>query len=239
MHRFHLPPERSRGSELSLTGREAHHAGHVLRLHRGDPVTVLDGAGTELRCEVSESARDGLKLRVLERLAVAPLACRITLFAAVPRGKAMDTIVQKATELGAARIVPLLTERVVKQIAAEDAPAAADKWREVAIEAIKQCGTAWLPRIEPPALLAQVLERKENFDLSFLGSLQEETRHPREVFHQYREAHNRPPETAALWTGPEGDFAPGEIEAILAAGAQPVTFGPLVLRADTDRKSVV
>jgi len=124
---------------------------HVLRLRPGDRVTVLDGAGTELLCEVRESKPDKVKLTVVEKLSIAPLPYQVVLLQALPKGKIIESIIQKATELGVFRVVPLISERVVA--APLDQQAAlkkAEKWRLVALEAIKQCGSAWLPQIDPP-----------------------------------------------------------------------------------------
>ena len=101
---------------------------------------------------------------------------------AIPKGKIIEGIIQKSVELGAQRIVPLLTERVVTQLDDEGAENKREKWQQVAIEAIKQCGAAWLPKIETPVTIAQFMARKEKFDLSLVGSLQNERRHPREIF---------------------------------------------------------
>src|SRR5512144_1630043 len=113
MHRFFLAPEASRSENLTLEGSEAHHALHVLRVRQGERVTVLDGAGVERLCEVIQHERSRVLLRVVETRTIPPLPYEITLAQAVPRGKLFESIVQKATELGAHRIVPLLTERVV------------------------------------------------------------------------------------------------------------------------------
>src|SRR5215510_5320834 len=105
MHRFHLPPEGCRDSTLRLAGSEAHHALHVLRVRPGERVAVLDGAGQEILCEVRDSARNTVQLAVIQRNTAAPPPCQIVLIQAVPKGKLFESIVQKATELGAARIV--------------------------------------------------------------------------------------------------------------------------------------
>ena len=145
MHRFHLPPERCAGAALRLDGREAHHALHVLRLKRGELVTVLDGVGNEFLCAVENSSRQAVTLSVSLKNFTPPLPCSITLLQAVPRGKIIESIIQKAVELGARRIVPLLTEHVVTRLDDRDAADKRVKWQQVAIEAIKQCGAAWLP----------------------------------------------------------------------------------------------
>ena len=108
MHRFHLPPDECRGSSLLLTGREAHHGLHVVRVRRNETVTVLDGAGLEILCAVVESKRDTIRLDVRERHTVSPLPWQVTLVQAIPKGKLFDSILQKATELGAFRVTRLL-----------------------------------------------------------------------------------------------------------------------------------
>jgi 16S rRNA (uracil1498-N3)-methyltransferase len=233
MHRFYLPPENCRGPTLRLDGREAHHALHVLRLKRGEPVTVLDGAGGKFFCTVENAAKVSLTLAVHEKKSTAHLPCSITLLVAVPKAKIIESIIQKAVELGAHRIVPLLTERVVSQLDEEGAESKREKWRQVAIEAIKQCGAAWLPEIETPITLGEFLKRRDKFDLSLVGSLQKERRHPRECLIGFQAQHKRLPQSVGVWIGPEGDFTPDELQAIQAAGALPISLGRLVLRVET------
>jgi 16S rRNA (uracil1498-N3)-methyltransferase len=233
MHRFYLPPASTRGDSLRLDGREAHHALHVLRLQRGELVTVLDGVGNEFLCAVETSSRHAVTLSVSLKNFTPPLPGSITLLQAVPKGKIIESIIQKAVELGARRIVPLLTERVVTQLDAEDAAVKREKWQQVAIEAIKQCGAAWLPQIEAPMTIAEYLARKEKFDLSLIGSLQKERRHPRECFREFQAKPGRLPQSVGVWIGPEGDFTPEELEAIQASGALPISLGRLVLRVET------
>jgi 16S rRNA (uracil1498-N3)-methyltransferase len=233
MHRFYLPPEQCQTATLSLSEREAHHASHVLRLRRGEQVTVLDGAGGELLCTVADADRKNIQLSVVERKSILPPPCSITLLQALPKGKIMDSIVQKATELGAARIVPLLTERVVSQVDNESAAHKVEKWRQAGIEAIKQCGSPWLPKIESPLTPKEFLARKEKFDLALVASLQPDGKSARIHFQEFHKRHGRLPESVCIWVGPEGDFTPGEYESIQTAGALPITLGRLVLRVDT------
>ena len=155
------------------------------------------------------------------------------LLQAVPKGKIIESIIQKAVELGARRIVPLLTERVVTHLDGEDAGNKRDKWQQVAVEAIKQCGAAWLPKIEAPMTIDQFRARPETFDLSLVGSLQKERRFPRECFREFQAKHQRLPQSVGVWIGPEGDFTPDELKAILAGGALPISLGRLVLRVET------
>jgi 16S rRNA (uracil1498-N3)-methyltransferase len=233
MHRFFLSPDQCRQDALLLTDREAHHALHVLRLRRADRVTVLDGAGHEFLCETVECGRDNVRLAVLEKHSLPALPCQITLLQAVPKGKLIEAIIQKATELGAARIVPLLTERTVPHLGADTASHKSGKWQLAAVEAIKQCGSPWLPKVEAPLTPQQFLAGNEEFELPLIASLQPGSRHPREYFRIFQTQHSRQPRSVCIWIGPEGDFTPAETEIIQQAGALPMTLGPLVLRTET------
>jgi 16S rRNA (uracil1498-N3)-methyltransferase len=233
MHRFYLPPERCAGNALRLDGREAHHALHVLRLKHGELVTVLDGVGNEFMCAVEDFGRSVVTLSVsLKNFLPAP-PCSVTLLQAVPKGKIIESIIQKSVELGAQRVVPILAERVVMQLDDEDAENKREKWQQVAIEAIKQCGAAWLPKVEAPVTIEQFLARKEKFELSLVGSLQKERRHPREVLREFEKKHGRLPQSVAVWIGPEGDFTAEELKTIQNSGALPISLGNLVLRVET------
>jgi len=259
MHRFYLPPGSTRGNSLRLDGREAHHALRVLRLKRGELVAVLDGVGNEFLCAVENSSRDAVTLSVSLKNFTPPPPCSITLLQAVPKGKIVESIIQKAVELGARRIVPLLTERVVTHLGNEDAGNKRDKWQQVAVEAIKQCGAAWLPKIEAPTTIEKFLAAdhsggqqtagliQENetsgslpkaampahFELALVGSLQKERLHPRACLQEFQAKHRRLPQSVGVWIGPEGDFTLDELNAIQAAGALPISLGRLVLRVET------
>jgi 16S rRNA (uracil1498-N3)-methyltransferase len=233
MHRFYLPDAECKTGPLTLAGPEAHHAVRVLRVRAGDQIVILNGAGRESLCRVENFDRDKVHLTVVETKSAAPPPCRITLLQALPKGKIIESIIQKATELGVARIVPLLTERVVVEIDEKHAGRKAEKWQHVAIEAIKQCGAAWLPQVEPAMTPQEFLARKETFELPLVGSLQPGAQHPRKYFQKFEAEHGRKPRSACVWIGPEGDFSPEEIATITGAGALPITLGKLVLRVET------
>ena len=231
MHRFFLSPELTSGPVLVLAEGQAHHAIHVLRLRNHDPVVVLNGVGEELHCEVQELRRDSVTLRLIQKRVLPPLPYRLTLAQAVTKGKSMDLILQKATELGVARIVPLLADRSVAHL--EPGSAKLAKWQATTVEAIKQCGSPWLPQVLAPQSIQQFLAGGEQVDLSLLASLQRDTQHPRAYFDQFLAAHHHRPKSVSVWVGPEGDFTPAEVQAIAQAGAYPITLGPLVLRSET------
>jgi 16S rRNA (uracil1498-N3)-methyltransferase len=233
MRRFYLPPRECQSDLLTLTGAEARHAAEVLRIRPGDDAAILDGEGREFLCRVETVERKRILLKILQTSVSPAPPCPITLVQAVPKGKILESIIQKATELGVSRIIPLLSERVTTHLEGESVERKAEKWRQTAVEAIKQCGQRWLPRVEPPIPLPAVLARAEHYDLALIGSLQNGARHPREYFMSYKSEHRRPPASVVAWIGPEGDFSPAEVESIEKSGAQPMTLGPLILRSET------
>jgi hypothetical protein len=131
MHRFYLPPGNCAGKTLRLDGREAHHALKVLRVKYGELVAVLDGIGNEFLCTVENCSRDAVTLSVsLKNFTSRRRLCPVTLLRGVPKGKIIEGIIQKSVELGAHRIVPILSERVVTQLDGESGEHKREKWQQ-------------------------------------------------------------------------------------------------------------
>jgi 16S rRNA (uracil1498-N3)-methyltransferase len=233
MHRFYLAPEQWTPGALSLSAGEAHHCRNVLRLERGDKVVVFDGCGRELTGEIVSSDAGAVQLRKLHEAKTPPLRCRITLGQAIPKGKNMDLIVQKAVEIGAAEIVPILSDRTVVRLDDESAGSKQAKWQTVAIEAAKQCGQNWLPRVETPQSLAQFFQEHRRFDLQLIGSLQSDAVHLKKILAEYCAEHGNRPVSVLMLVGPEGDFTPAELSLARSQGCRPITLGPIVLRVET------
>ncbi len=173
MHRFYVAPENWDPLGLALRGSEAHHARNVLRMQAGDKLVLFNGEGRELTAEITNVDRRRDSLRKLHEAETAPLRCRIVLGQAIPKGKNMDLIVQKAVEIGAAEIAPIISDRTIVQLDSEGASQKQTKWQQIAIEAAKQCGQNWLPRVHAPKKLAEFFSASEQaFDLRLIGSLQ-------------------------------------------------------------------
>jgi 16S rRNA (uracil1498-N3)-methyltransferase len=149
MHRFHLAP--NEWSSATLAGSEAHHVRSVLRLQRADRVVLFDGCGREATAEIIALDSATVQLRILQETLSPPLRAWITLAQAIPKGKNMDLIVQKAVEIGAAEIFPLLSARTVVQLDPASAAQKQVKWQTIALDAAKQCGQNWLPHIHRPS----------------------------------------------------------------------------------------
>ncbi len=233
MHRFYIPPAAWNPDALALDEGESHHALNVLRLQPGEKIVVFNGEGTEATALIApDSTKRAVRLTVVHRAKTPPLPCRITLAQAVPKGKNMDLIVQKATELGAAEIAPLLSERTVSKVEDNESAAAKQaKWQGTVIEAAKQCGQNWLPSVALPQSPKEFFAGRGAgaFDLMLIASLQHDSRH----LCTYLEEHGDKPKSALILVGPEGDFTPAEIALAKSAGCRPITLGPIVLRTET------
>src|SRR5262252_8766770 len=164
MHRFYISPETWNPDALTLRDTEAHHARDVLRMKRGDRAVLFNGRGREITAEIIDLAKDEIRLRKLQETETPPLLCRITLGQAIPKGKNMDLIVQKAVEIGAAEIAPLISERTIVDIDKKEAEQKREKWQQIAIEAAKQCGQNWLPTVHPPRKPKDFLSQAANVD---------------------------------------------------------------------------
>jgi 16S rRNA (uracil1498-N3)-methyltransferase len=231
MHRFYISPETWNIDSLTLDEDETHHAVDVLRMSKGDKAVVFNGRGTEATVEVAEITRKSVTLRKLLQSKSAPIGCEITLAQAVPKGKNMDLIVQKAVELGASAICPLLSERTVIQV--EESGEAArkqQKWQAVAIEAAKQCGQNWLPKVHAPRTPKEFFSNAAKYDLMLIASLQPDALTLKKLL---AENPDKKPKSVLVLVGPEGDFTPAEIGLAKSHGCRPITLGPIVLRTET------
>jgi len=142
---------------------------------------------------------------------------------------------QKAVEIGAAEIAPIISDRTVVQIDSESAAQKQSKWQQVAIEAAKQCGQNWLPRVHTPKKLAELFSMawEESFELRLIGSLQPDAQHLKRILADYSREHKHLPRSVLMLIGPEGDFTPAELSLARRHGCQPITLGPIILRVET------
>lgn len=230
MPRFYIPPHAWNPDKLALDPAETHHALDVLRMKAGDRAALFNGLGSEATVEFASVDKSRIVLKKISIAKSSPLACEIVLGQAIPKGKNMDLIVEKTTELGAAGIVPLLSERTVVRCDEGEAIGKRDKWQRVAIEAAKQCGQNWLPTVAKPQTPKEFFQSGEKFDLMLIASLQPDSRHIKQVL---AEAGPKKPSRVLILVGPEGDFTPAEVNLAKNAGCRPITLGPIILRSET------
>jgi 16S rRNA (uracil1498-N3)-methyltransferase len=223
--RFHVAGA-GPGSRITLPEHAAHHAREVLRLRAGSPVRVFDGEGSEFEATLDSVTRQGVLARLggptSPRCPESPL--RVVLALPPLKGDRMETVIQKATELGVAEIRPVVTARTDAAGRPALQGSRQDRWEKVASGAAEQCGRAVVPAIHPTstldALLAAPFEGRRILFLETPGQP------PLEA------AGSRPASVLAL-VGPAGGWEPAEAARILAAGFQPAGLGPRVLRAET------
>jgi 16S rRNA (uracil1498-N3)-methyltransferase len=230
MPRFYVAPHAWNPDRLALDGSEAHHAVDVLRMKAGERATVFNGEGSEAEVEIVKANRNAVELRRVSLAKTPPLTCRITLAQAVPKGKNMELIIEKATELGAAGIAPLLSERTVVRGTEDDHVRKQHKWQRVAIEACKQCGQNWVPKVHVPRTPKSFFELADRHDLTLIASLQNDARPLKKVLAEFGPKH---PGSVLILVGPEGDFTPAELSLAKSHGCRPITLGPIILRTET------
>ena len=233
MHRFYVMPENWNADPPVLREAELHHARDVLRLEPGERVVVFNGRGHEIMAEITKVTRKEIQMRKLHETRVPPLRCEIMLAQAIPKGKNMDLIVQKAVELGAAKIAPIISDRTIVHLQDKEAVQKQAKWQQVAVEAAKQCGQNWLPTVQIPRKLSDFFDGIAPLQIRLIGSLQSDAVHLKTVLAEYESEHESRPSSVLMCIGPEGDFTPAELNLARSHGCRPITLGPIILRVET------
>ncbi len=228
MHRFIVSPESLKREVVTLGESDSHHASVVLRIGAGEIVTLLDGEGTVASGRVLQVGKRAVVIEVEERRVLPRRGWEVILLAAVTKGKAWDALLQKATELDVAGIVPLLTRHCVVKVARDERARRRDDWQAAVAEAAKQCGTPWLPRVSEPVPIDEWLRAGDRLDLGLVAALLPGAVEIGDVMVRHPEARR-----VGVVIGPEGDLDGAELKALVEAEFQPVTLGATVLRADT------
>lgn len=220
-----MDPAEVQEDALVLRGEEAHHLVRVRRHRQGEVVEVVDGAGNWYQVRIESLDRDEVRAQILDHQqdrGESPV--RLTLAAALVKGQRFDFLVEKATELGVAELVPLLCERGVVRPGSEHKAA---RWEHLARAALKQCDRSRLPLIAAPAALAEVVRAGVEDGQQVLLAVPaggEELR---------RCLEDRVAERLTLAVGPEGGFSADEVEAARRQGARVFSWGNRVLRSET------
>ena len=225
MPRFHCPVPLHTGLALSLPAGAARHV-QVLRLQPGEPITLFNGEGGEFDATVTRMGRSDVEVQVGAHHALEREAGRaVHLLAGITANERMDWLVEKATELGVASITPLLAERSVLKLKGERADKKRAHWQGVAVAAAEQCGRNRVPAIHSALSLKEWLVQPLADADRWMLSLAPGT--------QPLNAVNTGDRPVLVLSGPEGGLSAAEEALALAAGFQPLTLGPRVLRAET------
>jgi 16S rRNA (uracil1498-N3)-methyltransferase len=221
--RLFAPVNLPLGTEIRLPDRAAHHLS-VLRLGRGEAITLFDGQGGEFTAELTRVSSKDARARVLSKLALereSPLS--ISLAQCVSGGDRMDTALQKSTELGVRNIVPVLSERSVVRLSGDRAEKRLERWRSVVIAACEQCGRNRIPGVSDITDISDFLEQPPGAGLRLLLAPDASA-----TLRQLS-----PAQEIVLLIGPEGGLTAREREDAGRAGFVPVRFGPRILRTET------
>jgi len=227
--RCYVPPEFCADSTVRISGNQAHHLIHVLRVKPGMAAICFDGQGMEATAVVQEVGRREVALRLKERRALPDRLWHLALGMAVPRHGKLDEVIDQATQIGVSEVIPLLTHRGVVKLSAADGEKKRERWMQIAIEAGKQSAVPRLPRIQAMARWKDFVKSwaGAGYDLIFIGA----------VDGPHESLSGLVSEGAArnvlVLVGPEGDFTPEEIQQAIQAGAHPISLGANVLRCET------
>lgn len=221
-----------RESPLRLVGPEHHYLSRVLRLREGDEVLLLDGNAGVATTRIISASNEALELERLSVETIVPPAQAargraVTLYMGLLKGEKHDLVVQKATELGASRIVTVICQRSVPDLGHERAERRQQRWQRIARAAAQQCRRPDLPEVTAPLDFAAALPAPACGDSLRLWLYEGAAPPLRSLFLEH------PPSQIALFIGPEGGLCREETAELQAAGFLPCSLGPRVLRAET------
>ncbi|WP_420645589.1 16S rRNA (uracil(1498)-N(3))-methyltransferase [Candidatus Leptofilum sp.] len=227
MHRFFVDPQHFVGERVILPPNIAHQIRNVLRLRPGTAILVLDNSGAEYEVLLRLVDRQQV---VGEAIAKRPSpnepSVQLTLYQALMKRDKFEWVLQKGTEIGVSHFIPIVTRRsLVQEIDIKASKQA--RWRKILTEAAEQSRRGCIPELHPPQTLAQALAHHPN-QPGFIAWEEEESLSLREALMDVKR-----PSHISLFIGPEGGFAPEEVEAVQAAGIQAISLGKRILRAET------
>lgn len=231
MARFLVSPESVKKDRIAIRGREVHHLKKVLRLKKGEGVVCFDGSGKEYKgIIVSLSPGQAeIKIEKSKKFKREP-SLKITLAPSLIRTSKMDLIVQKCTELGFYKLMPMRTERCLIKLDDLKIQARQERWQRLAEEAAKQSGRVQVPRIEVVKDFASILQKAKKFDLGIIFWEEEDKEKSLKKALTQRDSS---PQEILILIGPEGGFTTQEAVEAKKAGLLSVSLGPHILRAET------
>ncbi len=230
MRRLYCPEESIAGEYINIINPEQiHYLRDVLRLRINDDILVFDGRAHQYHCQIQELSRDIVRLLIKSKAKIkSGLKPNLTVACALPRQKnRFDDLIDKLSQLGVYRIIPMITERVIVRWDYSQKQKHLKRWYKIAGQACAQSGRNILPVIEPVKEIAQILSSAVSYELKLIPTLLEKKRCLRDIVCGFS------PSSILVLIGPEGDFAKQELDKAISAGFIPVCLGDLVLRVDT------
>ena len=228
MYHFFVPQGPGSDGIVRITGSDVHHMRDVLRMKPAETVVVSDGSERDYYCAVVSLEEDEVVLQVQSEAAAAELPARITLYQGLPKADKMELIIQKAVELGAARVVPVTMARSVVRLDQKRAASKAERWQRIAESAAKQSGRSIIPAVGRVMSFREALTDAGESVIIVPYENENGMLGTAKVLESLR-----PGMDISVFIGPEGGFDPEEIEAARSAGAETVSLGRRILRTET------
>ncbi len=230
MHRFIAPNTNLDTKHLTITDtKEIHHLTNVLRLKKENEIAVFNGQGDEALAKIENITAHNITLSIISCVKKSQNnRLSLTLACAIPKKAKFETIIEKCTELGVDRIIPVITERTEVRLSDERKEKKHERYQAIAINAAKQCQRNFLPQIDSPKSFSEILKKLTPHDAAFIPCLTGKRKNLINAFVLTPQQKN-----AFFFIGPEGDFTPEELSAAVSAGCIPVTLGPNILKVDT------
>lgn len=235
MPKFFIKKEDIKDNTVVISGQDATHISRVLRTEVGETLTLCDGRGFDFFAEVTAITKEEVSLKIKETLpCTAEPEISVTLFQGIPKQGKMDYIIEKCTELGISRIVPVSTKRSVVKIDDKKSEAKKlERWRKIAAESVKQCGRGTIPEITDVLTMSQAIEFSKSLDLTIAAYECERDTSIKSVLT------GKVPKTIGVFIGPEGGLDDKEVENLKASDIETVTLGARILRTETAGHTVL
>ncbi|MDD5731138.1 MAG: RsmE family RNA methyltransferase [Candidatus Omnitrophica bacterium] len=229
MRRFFCNSKDISGDTINVTDLSLiNHLRKVLRVKLNEKLVIFDDMANEYECAVERMLPQSIILKINTRITrAAETGARFTIACAIPKKSKFDDIIDKLTQLGAERIIPLQTERAIVKLDSHKEALRLGRWRKIALNASQQSQRKVLPLVEEVMTFEEALSGSSAFDLKLIPTLEGERKSIKDVLSGQR--HNN----ILVLIGPEGDFSPKETALALKTGCVPVSLGELVLRVET------
>lgn len=231
MYRFYVSADQLAEKEVFISGGDVNHIKNVLRLEVGDWIVACDGNGTDYVSRIQSICSDEVVASIEK---VQPtgteLPVRITLFQGMPKKDKLELIIQKAVELGACEIVPVMTKRTVVKLSEEKKiNKRLERWQSIAYAAAKQCDRGIIPTVHKPVSYEEALAMADQLDYNVIPyELQTGMEEARKIVDQACKQRS-----LGIYIGPEGGFEPEEVERAMTRNIHPMTLGKRILRTET------
>ena len=239
MYHFFVEPGQVHEDYVEILGGDVNHMKNVLRMKPGEEITVSDGFGHEYGCKVTLLEEDAVRAEILEcREVSVELPSELVLYQCLPKGDKMELIIQKAVELGAARVVPVASRRCVVKLDQKKAESKRKRWQAIAESAAKQSGRAVIPEVGPVVSFKEALKDAERLDIRLIPYecadelLTKEGQTPMEQTRRLLMDMKRG-QSVGIFIGPEGGLEKEEVATAMEAGTRPITLGKRILRTET------